>query len=444
LVRAILLATLTLLVAASAAGAAPPWSAPRDASPPAGFLTAPGLVAGPGGDALLSWNTGEPARGHLSTLRADGTIVPHGTLGGEVVAKPLLRGGNRTVILARTRRVTKRFGTVDQLTVRFGTTTSPRGRVRRVGATHAVFGEDQGPALAVRDGEVAVAWVEKVGLERHRYRIAFSRGGRAFGKPKTLATTELPTRDSESIALAYSPGRKLVAAYASRRRHPVIVQRTRRPGRGFGGEHVLGDRQPRTTLVADSNRHGSVLVAWGSQDSGEETNRPWVVRAVKRPGVSFGPAVVLDPGGAPAFAPRTLAANVSNDGGYTVAWNNVVGTGGSETFPLRVATAPVTSWGPTTEITPNGVLGGLAVDHGIALLSWTDEPPPTVLPHPPYDVFAAQRSGSFGTFGPPEHVSTPALDDRGPAVPAFVARRPTVLWPVRRSAEDNRLEISSR
>ena len=80
--RALVLAVLILLVAASAAGAAPPWSAPRDASPPAAFLTGPGLVAGPGGDALLSWNTGEPARGHLSTLRADGTIVRHGTLGG--------------------------------------------------------------------------------------------------------------------------------------------------------------------------------------------------------------------------------------------------------------------------------------------------------------------------------------------------------------------------
>ena len=164
LVRAILLATLTLLVAVPAAAAAPPWSAPRDASPPAAFLTAPGLVAGPGGDALLSWNTGEPARGHLSTLRADGTIVPHGALGGEVVAKPLLRGGDRTVVLARTRRITKRCRTLDQLTVRFGTTTSPRGRVRRVGSAHEVVGEDQGPAIAVHGGEVAVAWVETAGL----------------------------------------------------------------------------------------------------------------------------------------------------------------------------------------------------------------------------------------------------------------------------------------
>ena len=444
LVRAILLATVTLLVVVPAAAAAPPWSAPRDASPSAGFLTAPGLVSGPGGSALLSWNTGEPARGHLSTLRANGTIVPHGTLGGEVVAKPLLLGGDRTVVLTRARRVAKRFRTLDQLNVRFGTTTSPRGRVRRVGGAHEVAGEDQGPALAVHGDEVAVAWVELLSRERHRYRIAFARGGRTFGKPQTLATTRLPTRDSESIALAYGSRGDLIAAYSAGPRHPVVVERTRRRSGRFGSAHVLGDRQPLTSLVAASNRRGAVVVAWGSQDSGEETNRPWVVRAAKRPGVSFGPAVVLDAGGTPAFAPRMLAANVSDDGAYTVAWNNVAGPAGAETFPLRVATAPVTSWGRATEITPSGVLGGLAVDHGNLLLSWTDEPPPTVLPHPPYDVFAAQRSGSFGSFGPPEQVSTAALDDRGPAVPAFVARRPTVLWPVRRSAKGTRLAISSR
>ena len=65
-----------------------------------------------------------------------------------------------------------------------------------------MFGEDQGPAVASSGDEVAVAWVEKVGQERHRYRVAFSRGGRAFGRPQTLTTTLLPTRDSESIALA--------------------------------------------------------------------------------------------------------------------------------------------------------------------------------------------------------------------------------------------------
>ena len=241
------------------------------------------------------------------------------------------------MVLARTRRVTKRFRTLDRLTARFGTTTRPRGRVRRVGAADEVFGEDQGPAIAVHGDEVAVAWVEKVGLERHRYRIAFSRGGRAFGKPQTLATTELPTRDSESIALAYGGRGDLIVAYSAGSRRPVVVERTRRRSGRFGSAHVLGERRRLTTLVADSNRHGAVLVAWGSQDSGEEASRPGVVRAAERLGLSFGPASRRRRG-TRDFAPRMLAANVSNDGGYTVAWNNVAGPAGAG--PSRSASRP--------------------------------------------------------------------------------------------------------
>lgn len=433
--RIALLAALTLLVAAPVAIADPPWSAPREIGSTARFISGPALAFTSSGAGVLAWNTGEPAVGHLATLRADGRVVERPRLGGEIVAGPLIRGG-RTAVLTRVRRVTKRFRTLDTLAVRFGTAANPKGRVRRVGGTHEVFGEDQGPAIAVHGSEVAVAWVGKFGRERHRYRIAFSRGGGKFGTPQTLATTLLPTRDSESIALAYGSRGDLVAAYASRRRKPVIVQRTRRSSHHFGSEHVLGDRQPLTTLVAASNAMGRMVVAWGSQDSGEEASRPWIVRAAKRPGVSFGPAVVLDAGGAHDFAPRTVAAKVSNDGGTTVAWNNVTGPPTAETFPLRVATAPVGTWEPAREITPNGVLGGLALGHGNVLLSWTDD-----LHH---DVFAAVRTGSFGAFEAAERVSSAAQEDRGPAVPAFAAGRPAVLWPVRLDATHTRLELSSR
>lgn len=437
--RIVLLAALTLLLAAPVATADPPWSAPRDASPAAEFLTAPGIVFATDGSGLLSWSTGEPRRGHLATLRAGGAIVQRGRLGGEVVARPLVRGGKRTVVLTRTRRVTKTFHTRDRLTAIFGTTADPVGRRRAVGGTHEVAGEDQGPAMAVSGNEVAVAWVELLSRERHRYRIAFSRGGRAFSRPQALATTQLPTRDSESIALAYGPGRKLVAAYSAGPHHPVVAVRTRRPGRGFGSQHVLGDRQPLTTLVAASNRIGRVVVAWGSQDSGEEADRPWIVRAALRPGVSFGPAVVLDPGGARAFAPGALAATVSDDGIATVAWTNVSGPPGAETFPLRTAThIGGQPFGAATEVSPNGILGGLAVttrNHGdLQLLTWTAGG----------DVFAARRLGAIGAFDPPERVSADALDDRDPAIAAFGAGRPAVLWPARRSATDNRLEISRR
>jgi hypothetical protein len=75
---------------------------------------------------------------------------------------------------------------------------------------------------------------------------------------------------------------------------------------------------------------------------------------------------------------------------------------------------PGQRFGAFTELSPNGVVGGLAVGHGIARLSWTDALPSNVEPQPRCDVFAALRTGSFGAFNPPERVSTPEQDDRGP------------------------------
>jgi hypothetical protein len=443
--RAAALAVLTLLVAAPVAIADAPWSAPRDVSPVVDFLASPGLVFAADGSGLISWNTGEPARGHLATLRPDGTVVERGALGGEVVAKPLVTGGRHTVVLTRKRRVTKRFTEVDQLTARFGTATDPRGRARRVGGTHVVFGEDQGPAMATSADEVAVAWVELLPHERHRYRIAFSRGGRAFGRPRTIATVALPTRDSESIALTYGAKRELVAAYASARRkdggRPVIAVRIRRPGHGFGPARILGKRQPLTDLAAASSPRGRMVVAWGSQDSGEEANRPWIVRAaLRRPGGGFGPAPVLDPGETVERVPGHLAAAMLPDGTATLAWTNVRG----DTFPLRSATAPPGArFGGTREISPNGVVGGLAVGGGATLLTWTDAQP-DIAPSFPRDVFASLRPPGAAAFGPPERVSSPAFDDRDPAVAAFGAGRPTVLWPAGAGEPAIRLQISSR
>ena len=132
---------------------------------------------------------------------------------------------------------------------------------------------------------------------------------------------------------------------------------------------MLGDRRAADHARRRLDRIGQVVIAWGSQDSGEEASRPWVVRAAVRPGVSFGPAVVLDPGGARDFAPGALAATMSDaDSAATVAWTNVSGPPGAETFPLRTATrVGGRRFGAATEVSPNGVLGGLAVttkNHG--------------------------------------------------------------------------------
>jgi hypothetical protein len=74
------------------------------------------------------------------------------------------------------------------------------------------------------------------------------------------------------------------------------------------------------------------------------------------------------------------------------------------------------------------------VDHHRTLLAWTGGS----------GVFAALRLGAAGSFGPPEHVAVGALVDRDPAIAAFGAGRPTVVWPARSDAMHTRLQISTR
>ena len=397
--RIAVLTALILLAAVPVAAADLPWSAPRAASPAAAFFSLPGLVFAADGSGLISWNTGEPARGHLATLRPGGAIVQRGTLGGEVVAKPLVTGGRRTVVLTRKRRVAKQFRTLDQLTATFGTTASPRGRTRKVGGSHEVFGEDQGPAMASSGDEVAVGWVEKVGQERT-----------ATGSRSRVAAGVRPPADARDDAAADARlGEHRAGLRPRARARRRLQQRPREerratgdqvphpsPGRGLGGAHVLGDREPLTTLVAASNRIGQVVIAWGSQDSGEEASRPW--SCVPR----CAPAWLRHCRRArPRRHARLRAGGARRDHERRRLrrdrrMDERERPPGGRTFPLRTATRIGGGrFGAATEVSPNGVLGGLAVttkNHGdVHLLAWTDAPPPNAEPHPPYDVFAALR-----------------------------------------------------
>ena len=188
--RIALLAALTLLVASPVAtrrpavvGAADCRVAGRVHQRPGARVRRRAAPASP---------PGTPRSPRAATSRRSGPTAASSSAArwmDEVRRRPARARRASTAVLIRKRTVTKTtFRTRDALSVRFGTPAHPRGRVRRVGATHDVFGEDQGPALAVSGDEVAVAWVEKAGQERHRYRVAFSRGGRAFGRPQTLTT----------------------------------------------------------------------------------------------------------------------------------------------------------------------------------------------------------------------------------------------------------------
>jgi hypothetical protein len=445
---------------ATAAVAAPPWSAPRDVSGTYTRVTAPFAGFGSGGTALLSWSehVARPggalplARTRLATLLRDGSVADRGTLPGGLATPPQVYGRDRTVILRAKLRGTRDVDlrTRIRLDATYGTTSRPLGgRSRRVAEFQALTGDQQGPALAVgRAGEIAVAWVDFQQRgpaqddlrSRYRVRLAIGHAGRRFSRPRTVATFPLPTRDSQAVTLAYGPRGELLVAYGIGRRtgrslRVAVAARVRRPGGRFDRAQVLGPRQALTDLAAAVAPDGRMAVVWGSQDSGEEAGRPWIVRAALRsPPRRFAAASVLDPGETPERVPGHLAVVTAPDGSATAVWGNVRRRGSDAQFPIRTATAPPRGgFGPVTELAGMGVIGSVAAAaNGATLVTWTNQALGYVPPSPEQgDVLAALRPAGVPAFGAPETVSSAALEDGFPAAAAFDPRthRPTVIWP---------------
>ena len=285
-VRAVARRVVTLLAAARRV--APPG---RSRATPR-----PRLAPGPTADGRAAELEHRRARAAatVSTLRADGTIVRHGTLGGEVAAPPLLRGrqshrGARPH--APRDQALPHARPADRAVRHDRRPARPRPpRRRRPTRCSAKTRARRWPSTA---DEVAVAWVDRRSAlgARHRYRIAFSRGGRAFGTPQTLATTELPTRDSESIALAYGGRGDLIVAYSRRaapsgggRAHAPAQRplRQRRTSSASAGRSPPSS--PTRTATGRSSSPGAARTA--ARRSSRAVGR---ARRDQRPGRRFGP-----------------------------------------------------------------------------------------------------------------------------------------------------------
>ena len=258
------------------------------------------------------------------------------------------------------------------------------------------------------------------------------------------APTLLATRDAESIALAYGPGaragRRLQQRPREQRRAPGDQSaRAPAPGRGARRRARAGDRRPLTDPRSRALERASdrLVVAWGSQDSGEEASRPWVERAaVAPPARSFGRCLVLDPGGAETARRGALAAAMSDaDSAATVAWTNVSGAPGADDVPAahRDPRRRAGDSAPT-EVSPNwGRSARLAVtteihaDRAICSRGPTRRPA-NAEPHPPYDVFAALRPAAHGPpSARPSASRRPELDDGGRTRSPRSAPRPARL-----------------
>ena len=270
--RIAVLAALTLLVAAPVAAADPPWSAPRAASRPppssarralAFASTAPasialehrGARARPPRDAAARrrdraarharrrgrrqrrWSPAaaapwsSPASGRVTKRRSARSTAERDASAPRRPARPRpARRRDATRCSARTRArrsPCRRRG---------------RGRVGREGRAGA-------PPLPGRVLARRSRLRPPADAHHHAAPDARLREHRARVRPRARARRRLQQRPREERR---APGDQVP--------HPPA-------GRGFGGAHVLGDRQPLTTLVAASNRIGQVVIAWGSQDS---------------------------------------------------------------------------------------------------------------------------------------------------------------------------------
>jgi hypothetical protein len=310
------------------------------------------------------------------------------------------------------------------------------------------------PAVAVdARGDAVAAWSEyrpPAGLHvfwgSFRIRAAWRRARAAFGRPVTLLVTQaLGYEHNGAVTAAIGRDGRAVVVFADARENPghdrrVVLAWTRTARHGFGRTLVVGPHAGFARVAAVVTERGRVIVAWGTQDGGEEANRPWIVRAATlAPGSRrFSVPQTLDPGRgvSPPVGGIVLAA--APHGRATVAWSGVRRTSGADlAFPVTSATSDGAGrFGRATELAPSGAVGGVAVRaDGAAIVTWAQGmiAGGSVLSN---QAFAAVRPADAGAFGAPEAVADP--DIAGPPTVAFdpLTGRPTVAWAARPNGVD--------
>lgn len=450
----------TFLATGSPALAAPPWSEPRSLGPQEEVVSRATIGFGTSGAGLIAWRTGDQPIGRVgtdadrfATLTADGRLVEHGALDGQLAAPPVVFGRKRVALL-REGLISKpdaRPPLRYRLRLSLGTIGRPAGRLGRVLATYARFPSDAaaGPAMAVGPrGELAIAWMafkgDEFGTGRWRVRLAVRRANGRFDRIRTVDTGDAAgDRNSYSVAVTFAR-RDVVVAYARERGKRTVAVRTLLRGRRFDRPQTIGPDLGLLWLRTAASRAGRTVIAYATQDTGEEANLPHAVRAaIREPrAVRFGPTQVLDAGGAVERAPGRLSLAVGPDGTAGVAWSNAVGGGFPFSYPVRVVVAePAAGFGPATALAANGAAGDVVVrNRGAVLVAWTGDV--GVAGSAPPEAFAALRPAAGQPFGAPEAISPgPGMTSGQTAAAAFDPRtgRPTVVWPVFRPLPPNSL-----
>jgi hypothetical protein len=407
--RLFVLASIAALAPSTAAAAS--WSAPVTRGPPAAAIYDPAIAFSADGQRLLSasfrpsidYTPGQ--RLQTVALLFSGTTEVART---HLLAPPVAYGAARAAYLRESAR-DKDFPSRVAVGVSFGDLAGD------VGPFHLLSRRalPSTPVIAAnRRGTVAVAWAESGRLSDGRVRLAIRPARGRFGRPVTVASglVGLPTSGTspgDGLAVAVGASGEVVVAYQRERARSRTIEARIGSERGrLGSPQRLGPQRGLPELSAGIAPSGRAVVAWGSQDPGEEANEPYSVYAAIRSAGSarFATTQVLDPGG-PAIRPFGRAAlAVADDGSAVVAWSSPEGSYRAGIHrAVRVATAgPRGRFGPQRELAPSGAVGDVAVGAGgAAIVLWSQLVPEDE----PRDVVAAVRASGAGDFGLPEAIS---------------------------------------
>ena len=289
-----------------------------------GRLDTRGLALGPDGAGLLGvhadttdYSDGIPCGrpptvfGYVSVRSAGGALGPLRPLGADLAAGPARRpDGANVAVLAQTVGPAGDCGAARNL--EFATLDAAGAVTARTPLANGV--------LAYRFTMLGgvVAWLE----EADGTALRLSRDG---APPVTIATGEgLGDNPYVSDYALVATGAGFLLAWAE----PKRVRAVEIGADGVPGPvKELGTADSISDLGAGVAANGRAVVAWATQDGGEERNRPLRVYAAQRPqaGAPFAPARTLSRGHRIDSPQSGLEVAVAPDGRALVVWGDVVG-----------------------------------------------------------------------------------------------------------------------
>ena len=351
-----MLRAATILVVALAAPA-PAQAATTGGMP--GGLNPQGLALAPDGSGLLgvesdttdysdgvSCQTLPTMAGAISVRAATGALTPLHALGADIVAGPVRQAdGSYAAVLSTNTALSGECTPIRSLTLATldatGAITAQAPLVQGVAIDYVVI-------RARPAGGVAVAWLAVTDDGVSRLQLALSPAG-----PVTIAEQQGSPPDDPGItdaALAAEPAGGFTLAWAVPK-HVRAVHVT--PAGAISRPQPIGGAAAVSSVQAGAGAGGRAVIAWSTQDGGEERERPLQVFAAIRPSADarFRAPQTLDRGHSIDYVLGGMSLNVAPDGRALLAWTDVL----HHHYPLYAATAgPKARFGTVRELTTLG------------------------------------------------------------------------------------------